>query len=77
MSPLKRHLRDADTSSMKLRLVEHRDTVRVCAHGIRLAPLDVYLAQEGMVARSMYCADCRREEQDELDAELAGFVPEP
>jgi hypothetical protein len=47
---------------------EDRSTA-VCKHGVKLAPLDVYLAAQGGL-RSMYCADCRRDEQDEIDSEL-------
>jgi hypothetical protein len=63
---------------MELKLVRRALPGHVCAHGVALAPLDVYLAEsEGTAPRSMYCAECRRDEQDELDATLAGFVPDP
>jgi hypothetical protein len=57
---------------MELEVVGRWIPSRVCPHGVALAPLDVYLAQsDGTTPRSMYCPECRRQEQDEIDAVLA------
>jgi hypothetical protein len=62
---------------MKRQVVREEQPAPVCEHGIQLARLDVWLAAIDGVARSMYCADCRRDEHDEIDAELGQFLTEP
>jgi len=62
---------------MELRVARRREPAARCRHGVRLAQLDLFLAESDGIARSMYCPVCRSEEQDEIDAELGDLLTDP